>query len=63
MKKVFSDSILEKDSVIRKFQITAVNGKNDIEQKATVKNGLIVQGYGTRHDWRINEGGVMHGCI
>ncbi len=55
MKKVFSDSILEKDSVIRKFRITAVNGKNDIEQRATVKNGLIVQGYGNRPDWRINK--------
>jgi hypothetical protein len=44
MKTVFSDSIDEKDSVIRKFRITAVNGKNDIVQKATVKNGLTVQG-------------------
>jgi hypothetical protein len=63
MKKVFSDSILEKDSVTRKFRITAVNGKNDIEQKATVKNGLIVQGYGNRHYGRISEGGVMHEYI
>jgi hypothetical protein len=63
MKKVFSDSILKKDSVIRKFRKTAVNGKNDIEQKATVKNGLIVQGYGNRHYGRINEGGVMHEYI
>ncbi len=63
MKKVFSDSILEKDSVIRKFRITAVNGKNDIEQKATVKNGLIVQGYGNRRYGRISEGGVMHEYI
>lgn len=46
LKKIFSDSELQEDSVIRKFRITAVNGKNDIEQKATVKNGLIVQGYG-----------------
>jgi len=63
MKKVFSVSILEKNSVIRKFRITAVDGKNEIEQKATIKNSLIVQGYRNRHDWRINEGGVMHGCI
>jgi hypothetical protein len=40
-----------------------VNGKNDIEQKATVKNDLIVQGYGNRHYGRINEGGVMHEYI
>jgi hypothetical protein len=63
MKKVFFGSILEKDSVFRKFRITAVNGKNDIEKKATVKNGLIVQGYGKRHYGRINEGGVMHEYI
>ena len=63
LKKVFSDSELEEDSVIRNFRITAVNGKNDIEQKATYKNGLIVQGYGNRHYGRISEGGVMHEYI
>lgn len=29
LKKIFSDSELQKDSVVRKFRITAADGKND----------------------------------
>ena len=38
LKKVFSDSELEEDSVIRNFRITAADGKNYSRSRLELKN-------------------------